>query len=278
METIKPCILTVARDEEKFIFEWLNHHFSIGFKHIFIVDNNPLEKRLNLNDDRVTIIPFNDVDFCDGGWSNQYYAINYALQYIKKLDYTHLMLIDVDEFFEIRSYPNVCDFISNEMVNKGDSIVEVVWETYDDNDIIYERDTRPNVVDTYTRKQEKLEPYKFNQNEASWTKSIVKIVDGLSYDSAHWPSQVLFDNGTYKTNHLNPDVAVLKHYRTKCLETFVKHKMLQCMLERSDYGKNVVDAYFEINSETNEKLKSFKEILNRYGVHKYDEQLDNMLT
>lgn len=274
---IKSCVLAIAKDEDKFLEEWINYHLALGFDHIFIIDNNPYRKRIRNEFENVTIIPFNDIVMTHG-WLEQGYAYNYALQYIKKTHYTHLMVLDIDEFLTLHKHSSVKDFIIEEMVKKNRNIAEIVWETYDDNDIIWEKDTKTSVIETYTRKQTKMQPYCFNLNQSSWGKSLVKIFDELYYTFPHWPADELFDKGLYCTNHLSHDIAVVKHYRTKCLETYVKHKVFELNLKNGVgvYINNIIDFYFSFNKITNEKINAFKKIFHEYGIAEYDELLDGI--
>lgn len=279
-EEIRPCVLVLAKNEEVFLDEWINHHLELGFERIFIIDNNDFSNALKIDNENVTIIPFNGVEF---GWfwggTIQLDAYNYALSYIKETKYNYVMIVDVDEFLAFHSYDNVKDFIKNEMIDKEQNIAEIVWETYDDNNIIWEKDTKPSVVETYTHKQNKMQPYCFHCNQASWSKCIVKIYGTLRYSNSHWPAQDLFDDGTYKANHIDHNIAIIKHYRTKCLETYVRHKLMKTNLEMGlgSYFLNIIDFYFSFNEITKEKINAFKKIFHDYGIYGYDEQLDQEL-
>lgn len=39
---MKTAIVTIAKDEEKYIVEWLNYYRSLGASHFFIYDNNDI--------------------------------------------------------------------------------------------------------------------------------------------------------------------------------------------------------------------------------------------
>lgn len=261
---IRVCILSLFRYEEKYLDEWVDYHLNLGFDRIFILDNNDYRNRLTYNNDKVVIIPFNDIDFSeqqDGEeWSTniQPYAYNYGLSYIKKLKYDYVTVIDNDEFFEFKTTGSIKGFIREEMIAKDRDVCNVVWEMHNDNEIIYERDRKPSVVESF--------PVSFSLNpNKGKSKCIFKLTNDVEYyDTAHIikDAPLLF---------IDTDIAVLHHYRFKTLEEYVTVKCIKNNCCKGEtYRTNLVKYYFMMNLISKEKLMAFKEILNNHNRYDYD--------
>lgn len=262
---MKVCLLAIAKNEDKYIDEWVNYHLSLGFDDIYILDNNDVGNELNIKKKHLFIIPYNGISFRDPGEGypnkqmdiKQGEAYNYALKSIKKKGYTHLMVLDIDEFLELKDCDNVKDFIHKYMELSDKPICGIVWEVYDDNDIIYEKDCKESVIETYTRIQTKMEPYVYNKNQVSYVKSLIELHKDTYYKSPHFPDG-------YIENNISPNIAVVRHYRTKCLETFIRNKIIKNKSNLYDFGKNVFKFYFSINKINTEKIKAFIKIYKEY--------------
>lgn len=265
----KTCILAIARDEEKYLPEWIKWHIKLGFDHIFILDNNPFGRELKIDNDDVTVIPYNGVEF-DIFNVDQCKAYNYGLDYIKKLDFDYISVIDIDEFLDLNGL-SIRRFINTYVIQKGLNMCEILWKTYSDNDIIYESDCKDSVVETYTEEVCTM-PYsnydRETSNEISWAKPIMKILPELKYDTnPHFPSKDVFDK-YYKTAILPRSIASLKHYRTKCLETYIAHKVMNAKANIANFtrrGRNIVDGYFTFNKKSKKKALAFLRLAKQYG-------------
>lgn len=265
-DNFKTCVLSLFRNEEKYLDEWVNHNLNLGFDKIFIIDNNDSNNKLIYNNDKVVILPYNDINFADytKGTISLYKcnAYNYGLSYIKNLDYNYVAVIDNDEFFNFKTYKTVKDFIWKEMIEKKINMVNIPWEIYDDNDIIYESDVKDNVANTYTRIAKKVE-----LDDKESCKSIFKLSKNVSYKyNIYYP-----DNNEYHFNLIPSNISVLKHYRFKSLEEFIKIKCLKnhcCANE--NHRNNIFRYYFTYNTFSIEKIISFKKILNENGIYHFD--------
>lgn len=263
INNIKVCVITVAKNENEWIEEWIKYHFNLGFDRIIIIDNNSEENKTIYDDDRVEIIP-ERIQFGDdwggiGGIQSQ--LINKALDVVRSEKFDYCACIDVDEFIELRKHNNIKEFIYEELYKKGKNIAEVLWEFYDDNDIIYEKDTKKSVLETYTRKASKYVEIA--------RKSIFKVYDETVFEFAHFPPPRLFDSGLYSVSYTDTNVAVIRHYRTKCLETYIRNKVKNniCNKGFNESGnKDIIRFYFSYNELTIEKVKGLIYLLKKYDV------------
>lgn len=261
---IKPAVLVLSKNTD--LSEFINHYTNLGFDQIFVLDNN--EKPIKY--DNVTVIPYNNIQLFD--WVEfQSTAYDYALRLIKQTDCNYLLVVDDDEYLDLKTYSNIKDFIKSEMILKGHFNCDFIWETYDDNDIIYEKDVKDTIQNTYTRK---LTHGKFSDVcHIDWTKALFRIFPETSFHETANPGH--HPNLNYKENVVNSKIAVLKHYRTQCLETFIKSKILQKNFRKGHFGSfGLLNGYFCINKCSFEKLEAFKQLFSKYNIELPQEEFD----
>lgn len=261
---IKPAVLVLSKSTN--LTEFINHYLNLGFDQIFILDNN--DEPISYNN--VTIIPYNNIPLFD--WVEfQSTAYDYALRIIKQTDYNYLLVVDDDEYLNLKTYSNIKDFIKHEMLVKGIFNCDFIWETYDDNDIIYEKDVKDSIQETYTRK---LSYGKFSDIcHIDWTKSLFRIFPETSFHDTANPGH--HPNLNYNENPIDPKIAVLKHYRTQCLETFIKTKVIQKNFIKGHFGSfGLLNGYFHINKCSFEKLEAVKILFNKYNIELPQEEFD----
>ena len=104
-------ICAIAKNEESYLIEWLDHHLNLGFNHVYIIDNNDqsgLREFLSdyLEEGFVTIIDFHNIKP-----SNQVPAYEYCL-----LNYGHesrwMAFIDIDEFIILKQDKDINTFLN----------------------------------------------------------------------------------------------------------------------------------------------------------------------
>jgi hypothetical protein len=295
---MKNCILTITKDDNfNYLTHWIDYHLKIGFDHIFIIDNNLYENKLNINNDKVTILPYYNVIFEQPIFLNISICYLYASLYICKLNYDYMLIIDVDEYFYSK-YNNVNDFVINEMYNNDINHCVIKWETYDDNNIIYEKDVI-NPIKSFTHVQNKINcSFDIFENCASGCKTFYKLYNLTEYNFNINEHDILnnigilniFEPHTYnnrcniykngKCTNIDPSVAVIKHYRFRCLENFIKRKIKSQGFKIKDYQNinisNMVKDFFSINQVTMEKIIAFKEICKENNVDLNENELQEL--
>lgn len=268
-ECLTSCILCIAKYEERYINEWITYHLSIGFDHIFLLDNNPFGKELSLKYDNVTVIPYNGVEFTVFN-VDQCKAYNYAMKYICELDFDLVAVIDVDEFitFEGKSF----DSIKKGFRNGDYNHVGLKWRIYTDNGFVYsnECDDTDNVLKTYT------EPIpvileKNNEVECCLSKPMFTVKDFNMFSTD--PHYAIVENEKYRCFDRND--AYIKHYRTKNLETYIREKIMMrngVIAPFTCRGERIVEGYFKFNNINKRKTDAFIDICikNDYLLSPYD--------
>ena len=133
---IKICLCAIAKQENNYIREFVNHYIKIGVDKIFIYDNNNIkgEKFENLLSDYINsklVKIFNR----RGKFHSQFsiYQNCYQKNYKR---YNWLIFYDIDEFIFLKNYSNIKDFLNEKKFEKCKSIY-LNWKIHTDNDLLY---------------------------------------------------------------------------------------------------------------------------------------------
>lgn len=256
-------LLAIARDEDRFLDEWIQYHLYMGFDHIHLIDNNDKDTPINYSHPKVTIYRMHDVALGKNFCHTQCACYNKILDIINN-QYDYCAICDIDEFFCFKKHKNVHSFIKTYLIEKEYNCAEIAWEVYDDNDLIYH--INKPVRQLYTRIQTKM-PFKWVANECSWGKSIFKLCNGIK-TTPHWPEPHSMKSlGGFKTIHISKDTAVCNHYRTKCLEDYLLHKCKQCNAINAPFTKgNIIKSYFDFNDVTIDKLLYALKVCSEHNI------------
>ena len=269
---MKTCVLSLQRCNDR-LDEWINHYLNLGFSHIFIIDNNNIENKIpNTKYENVTIIPYNNVSFKEHSFWAQNVSYGYAYIYIGYLQFDYMFVCDSDEYLILKKHNNINDFIQEEIIDKGYDWLSIYWNIYDDNDIIYLKDEKDTLINTYTRQQSVSKPYDYRANECSWTKIIVKCKPELVIGNGSHTILERLINTAYGPEHvLDPNIAVLNHYRTRCLEYYIstKVKELYFSIATDWYCTDALEGYALFNQITPYKLEKFFELYKQYLGKEY---------
>jgi len=117
-----PVIVAIAKLEHNYIKEWVDYHLALGFKKIYLYDNEErpvYEDLLNNADVIVKHFP---------GKVAQYNALN---DFMGNLDetVTHVIHIDIDEFVCLKTHKSIKDFIAEYFV--GDCVgIGINWRFF----------------------------------------------------------------------------------------------------------------------------------------------------
>lgn len=253
-------ICAIAKNENEYINEWVNHHINIGISHIFIYDNNDstFEDVLTRIDrkDKVTIIRYNDKHI--QGMQRKLYEEFYH-KYNHKFNWCGFL--DIDEF--LVGIDNVNKFFNQDKFKKYDQI-RIKWKLFGDDDFI-DRDRNIPVVEFF--KKPILDNFKSDEakcfirgcvSNSLWHKTHYVITkegklwkcclpSGRPCNSKDWSIHEDYSNETVFINH----------YMTKTLKEFIEQKS-----KRGDVvnSQRVIDLdyYWQINEKTPEKLEWIK--------------------
>ena len=266
----KTVICVVAKKENKYIKEFIEHYIYLGINKILLYDNNDIEGenfdnilKSYINKKKVQIINFRGLVRPQHLAYNQCYNNN-------KYNYDWIAFFDVDEFLYLYSYNNINKFLSLPKFKNCSSLL-INWKYYgDNNNIFYE--SKP-------LKQRFTKPYYFSKKTRKYTffycaaKSIIR--GGLNITWKHFPHflknpNICRPNGNIIKKPLSPpnySFAFIKHYATKSTEEFADKLVRGAVnsnntLNKSYWVKNINIYYFLFNKKNKEKINLFEKKLN----------------
>ncbi len=239
-------ICAIAKNEEPYIKEWLDHHFKIGFEHIYLLDNNDDEIKLELflSDynlrNRITIIGFNRIKPSFQSAAYHYCMLNYGFET------KWMAFIDIDEFFILKKHDDINIFLKS--YNKYPSII-VSWVTFGSNGQVYKKEG--GVLERFplpAREGRKIDSANIAFKSLVQTICYTTHFDCVLY--AHrWNFPIFNEHGKRIFGGLTKqsiDYIALNHYYTKSYEEFVSR------VKSGDAcnNKKTEEDFFSVNPES----------------------------
>lgn len=244
-------ICCIAKNEHKYINEWVKYYVGLGIDHIYIYDNDNKNSKYigdaisNEFKDKITIYDIR-------GYKAPYMQHSVYNTFYHKHKFDWVLFVDIDEFLV-----GVSDI--HKLVNNNYQQIRIKWKLFGDDNLI-ERDTSIPVHGFFN--QEKHDNRLEYQN-----KSLVRGGLNIKIASCHYVKNLksCFPSGkpcqSQQLNILNygNESVFIYHYMTKTLSEFIKQK-----LNRGDavWSNRKIDfGYFwRINDKTQEKLDYIKNL------------------
>lgn len=215
-------ICAIAKWEDEYLPEWIDHHLKLGFQHVFLVDNNDTDSVEDVLKEYVqrgvlTIIPFRGISHV------QAQAYEYVTQFYGD-EVKWMAYIDIDEFFIIKKNKSMIDLLKE---YEDIPSISANWLCYGANGQIYkkegsvmERFPIPSDLEKSKRANYAVKsivrPYVFNRiYDASF-----RYVHRWSLPTFNEKREIIHAN-THKPTY---DIIVLNHYVTKSYEEYRKKK------------------------------------------------------
>jgi hypothetical protein len=254
--SIVPVIVCIAKKESDYIEEFVKYHLALGFKYIYIYDNEdvPIYKTLlqKYADNIVVMhLPFNN--YYKGV---QYIALDdFIVNHLFKSNITHVAHIDIDEFIVLKKHDNICDFI-NEYITGDCQGIGMNWRHFGSS--YKTQQTNEPVTCRFTRCEQKG-----NQH----IKTLFKKDYFLHYNSCH---DVTLSNGYISStnnniingpfNHnIDFNIIQLNHYKCKTLPEFRYIRTRQRADVVGDINENIDECFkaYDINETEDLTAKNF---------------------
>lgn len=271
---MKVCIICIARNEDKYIGEWINYHLSIGIDKIFICNNDDDQEILaKYNCDKVQVIDYQGVE------SVQNIAYTAEFKRIRD-DYDWVVFIDVDEFIVLENYQNIKEFLNLDRFKDCDSI-KMNWKIFSDNELIDVVDDDYSVMKRFTES--------IDHEENHFQKAIIRgNVDignsqicghGYYYGDCNYLSvNVLGERvnnhhvGCYNFPIIHRECWV-NHYPTKSIGEYIRQKYFRGGPNRNPQRYYNLNYFWKYNKRTDEKEKYAKELINELQEKGYRTRL-----
>jgi hypothetical protein len=264
---LKILLCTIAKEENKYIKEFIEHYKKLKIKKIVIYDNNDINGedfkdilKSEIDKNFVKIINYRGVK------RPQIKALNNCYKRFNS-EYDWIAFYDVDEFLKITNFSDINEFMSLPRFKNCQSIL-INWKYYGDNNKLY-YENKP-LYERFTA------PFFFNKSKnyniyyVSAAKTIVR--GGLKIIWAHLPHYLnntinCRPDGSIIKNYFSfpqYSIAYLNHYITKSTEEFVDRLNRGDVFEKINerYIKNrIFKYYFLFNKKTKKKLDLFRKKL-----------------
>jgi hypothetical protein len=196
-------ICCVALHEEKYLDEWMNYHFKLGFHKIYIYDNSDDNCLAHMNSNKIVVIHF-------PGKVQQMNSYNHFFQNYSTR-HRWCAVIDCDEFIVLKEDGNIIEFLQKYLQTGA---LGINWVLFGSNG--HQEYSNEPVLKRFTRRQHDI-----NQH----IKCIVCCADVLQYSQPHHPTimtnntSVKDVNGNIIYGPFNPladdNICQLNHYFTK---------------------------------------------------------------
>lgn len=201
-------LVAIAKDEDKYLREWIDHYKKIGFDQIYLYENN---YRSNINDNLMLKIP------CDGEYK-QLYAYNHFIKNYGP-SYDWAAFFDIDEFLVLKRHHSIKNFISE--YGYDTYAVAVNWVFFGNSFI---EDYNPNnnsLINRFKMRQKKVNEH---------VKCIIRMDPNIAMIHPHYPNAYWKDtNGIFGTGPFNhngtDDIVQLNHYVCKTKHEYMEKVM-----------------------------------------------------
>ena len=253
---MKIALCCIAKCENLYLSEWVNHHLNLGFDHIYIYDNNDTdgercEDIIGKENPNVNVLKY-FIGKKQRGCETQIAAYNDFYQRFGGT-YDWVLYLDVDEFLVINGYENVCGYIKD-ITKPSTKSVRLNWKCYDDNDDLH-YECLP-VRERFTRvcEDETLSYYKkhFYRTKLIGFKAINVHYSNIRGDVVDCDGKYATYSTFVTSDTYNHNKAYIAHYATKSADEYY-------MVKKKRRGNGIgndrlsIEHYFKYNKRTEEK-------------------------
>ena len=254
--TMDVCIVCIAKNENLYINEWIDHHLKIGIDHIYVCDNNDIDGE-NIKDvvknKHVTIHNYRGVKCVQPKAYTECF-----LQYRSQYDW--LIFIDIDEFIMIDDkFNNIKEFISSPIFKDVD-IIRLNWKLYSGEE---EFDTlnNYNVLNRLTNSID----HKENNFGKSIINSNIQYIGGEIYGHGYFENKNLKVVNAIGGPALNEWSTVsnvpiytnawINHYPTKTISEYINQKYFRGGANNNNSRYSTLDYFFKYNNKNDDIIK-----------------------
>jgi len=265
MSIIFPVIVCIAKKELDYIKEFVKYHLALGFKRIYLYDNEDVPTYDKFLNEYIHFIEYMHLPFNNYQQPVQYIALaDFQVNHLnnKKFNITHVAHIDIDEFIVLKKHNNICNFI-NEFIVGDCQGIGMNWRYFGSSGHL-EKSNEP-VTMRFTLREEKGNKH---------IKTLFKKDHFVKYQTCH---DIVLNYGYIKSTNgqiiegpfnENMDFSViqLNHYKCKTLPEF-----------RFIRTRQRADVVGDINENVDEIFRStdINEVQDMYAHNFYKKIIDN---
>ena len=249
-KVINPVIVCIAKLETDYIEEFVRYHLALGFKMIYIYDNEDeptyetffLQNTKYSNNIKVFHLPHNNYEK-----GVQYIALDHFIEnYLYKDDITHVAHIDIDEYIVLKKHNNICEFIQEYIMNDNNCAgIGINWRFFGSS--YQTKKTNAPITTRFIMCQE---------NGDRHIKTLFDKRYFIRYGSCHeiYPKEnyhIKATNGSIIVGPFNDDidfnVVQINHYKCKTLPEFQYIRTRQRADIPGDMNEDVLESFNKYN-------------------------------
>ena len=261
---MKCAIIAIAKNENKYLDEWITYYQSLGFSGIYIWDNNEVGD-LSVYDitnqhDHVTVLDCRGRDkLVSLGMQRGCYQRTYDSI---KTDYDWIGIFDIDEFLYLPT--SLSEYVSSPTFNDT-GCIHLNWRYYGDNDLVY-YDPRPVQERFTTPCPDNVQYNAAIPMENTWVKSLIRgkceNMDILVHSACHSSLLCRHANGTIENGQSERSPIIdfsngyVKHYGTKTITEYIERKcwnVINACDTATISASTRLDWFFNVNKHTPSK-------------------------
>ena len=264
----------IARNENKYIRDFVSYYKKIGFTRIILCDNNfDGEEEFTdilsdyINEGFVVIENYRNKKFIQAeAYKDVYYKYDGQ--------YDWMAFFDCDEFLTLPQHSSVSDYLSQDKFN-GFSAIHINWLTYgDDGKLFYEdKPVYERFITPISNEYKAPNGICYNHLVKTILRHNVWFEFG-GIPNPHTPNKIYGKvcnehgveiNNNFTNTNYDYNEAYLRHYTTKTAEEFISKKLINgCPDIRRD-AITFCNIFFSVNEMTEEKREMFiKALKNTY--------------
>jgi hypothetical protein len=257
-----PAIVCIAKKEHDYIEEFVKYHIGIGFKRIYLYDNEDVPTYKSLlkeyeQDIVVTHIPHNNYHKPVQCIALDHFVNNYLFSH----DITHVAHIDIDEFIVLKKHANITEFI-NEYIKDDCQGIGMNWRFFGSSG--RSEKTNEPVTQRFTMCE---------NNGNMHIKTLFKKDNFIRYNTPHdivlkkgyiKSTNGFIIEGPFNNNNIDLSVIQLNHYKCKTLPEFRYIRKRQRADVIGDINEDVDASFNAYNKNEIEELTAsiiYKNIL-----------------
>ena len=147
------CIVTVIKNEQNYLEEWIKYHLNLGIDYIFIFEDVGSKSHYEITSkyNKVSLNNINILRPIDKCELRQIAYFQEAIYWIKNnYNYDWCFAIDCDEYITLEDKNDIKSIL--DLYSDYDAVM-LQWENYNANGYIFKPDySKKGILDTYTQK------------------------------------------------------------------------------------------------------------------------------
>jgi len=130
-KAIKICLCVIGKNENSYVFEFINHYKKLGYNHIFIYDNNDINgerfSNILIKEIKIGFVTVIDYIGYKGKKNNTQYEAYFDCYKKNKRHYDWLSFFDFDEFLELNKKNETIQKFFDNKLYKNCQIMKINW-------------------------------------------------------------------------------------------------------------------------------------------------------